>query len=493
MAGFTLKPGITEERSLAQLLRNPVILTGLQATAPSGDTSGATDTPRLQVAAALGLELVLGQGTYWVNATVQLVGPSLRGAKGGTTLKQAAGTNLAGGVLSAAGSNQSIRDLTIDGNKANVTGGAGIIATAAAGLSVLNCRVVNTYGRSVDLNATTDATVSNCEIVNPGHDNTTEGIRALNATRTRILGNRVNGPAGNGIAVGGSGTAGSGSTIATIANNIVDSGGFIGIATGGSSGVTVTGNVISNCPNSNAIDTGNSQHVTVTGNRCTGSGICSDGSSAPGTALDQVYVGNTIDAGNGDGILLIFVDGFTVSGNISDRHHTSGIALQGCTNGQIVGNVCKNGQTAFGIQLSGTNSHLTIAFNRCYDNQTTKTQAFGIVTAATDSLLRIIGNDLVGNLSSGFINNATSVYTSGNAGYNPVGFVSPQPAMPASGTVVTNTTTSDVTVHIAGGTGVGVAIAGVATGLTSGSFRIPAGQSITPFYATAPTWTWFGD
>ena len=38
-----------------------------------------------------------------------------------------------------------------------------------------------------------------------------------------------------------------------------------------------------------------------------------------------------------------------------------------------------------------------------------------------------------------------------------------------------------------------IAIGGQATGLTTGAFRVPAGQSITLTYSVAPTWVWFGD
>lgn len=79
------------------------------------------------------------------------------------------------------------------------------------------------------------------------------------------------------------------------------------------------------------------------------------------------------------------------------------------------------------------------------------------------------------------------------AGYNPRGASVTQPAVPASGTAVTNTTGVDCTVYIAGGTVTAIDIEGTPTGATGGPVRIAAGQTITLTYSSVPTWTWFGD
>lgn len=67
------------------------------------------------------------------------------------------------------------------------------------------------------------------------------------------------------------------------------------------------------------------------------------------------------------------------------------------------------------------------------------------------------------------------------------------PAVPASGTAQTNTSGTDCTVYVTGGTVTAVAVNGIATGLTAGAFRVPAGQTITLTYTAAPTWVWVGD
>jgi hypothetical protein len=77
-----------------------------------------------------------------------------------------------------------------------------------------------------------------------------------------------------------------------------------------------------------------------------------------------------------------------------------------------------------------------------------------------------------------------------NVGYNPVGNVT-APTMPSSGSAQTNPFGSDAYVTVTGGTVSAIAIGGVSTGLTSGSFLVPWNQTITITYSAAPTWKWF--
>jgi hypothetical protein len=79
-----------------------------------------------------------------------------------------------------------------------------------------------------------------------------------------------------------------------------------------------------------------------------------------------------------------------------------------------------------------------------------------------------------------------------NKGYNPVGSLA-TPAIPASTVAYTNNFGVDATVFITGGTVTIIAIGGTTTGLVSGAFRVPAGQTITITYSLVPSWTWFGD
>lgn len=66
------------------------------------------------------------------------------------------------------------------------------------------------------------------------------------------------------------------------------------------------------------------------------------------------------------------------------------------------------------------------------------------------------------------------------------------PSLPASANALTNPFGRDCEVVITGGTVSAVAIDGTTTGLTSGTFVLPAEKLIKVTYSVAPTWKWFG-
>jgi len=71
-------------------------------------------------------------------------------------------------------------------------------------------------------------------------------------------------------------------------------------------------------------------------------------------------------------------------------------------------------------------------------------------------------------------------------------FNSNAPSVPASTVAETNTFPHTCRINVYGGTVTAIAIGGVATGLTSGSFVLYPGETITLTYSSAPSWTWFG-
>lgn len=66
------------------------------------------------------------------------------------------------------------------------------------------------------------------------------------------------------------------------------------------------------------------------------------------------------------------------------------------------------------------------------------------------------------------------------------------PAVPASGTALTNSFGVAARVFVTGGTVSAIAIGGTDTGLTGGTFELDPGETITLTYSSAPAWTWFG-
>ena len=64
------------------------------------------------------------------------------------------------------------------------------------------------------------------------------------------------------------------------------------------------------------------------------------------------------------------------------------------------------------------------------------------------------------------------------------------PAVPSSGTPVTNTSPLPATVVVTGGTVSNVVVNGVSVGTGDGTYTVPSGQAVTLTYSAAPTWTW---
>lgn len=64
------------------------------------------------------------------------------------------------------------------------------------------------------------------------------------------------------------------------------------------------------------------------------------------------------------------------------------------------------------------------------------------------------------------------------------------PAVPASTTVVTNTTGQWVDAAITGGTMTNVSVNGVTAGAGAGNYALPPGGTIAMTYSVAPTWAW---
>ena len=146
------------------------------------------------------------------------------------------------------------------------------------------------------------------------------------------------------------------------------------------------------------------------------------------------YVEKCGDAGTTiDGIVLQEADNSIVTGNLVNNCMGCGIRLAGSAvhstiNGIISNNICWNngqGLSANDIFRSGiaTNasgaslSNIMIVDNRCYDNQGTQTQKYGIrVANGIDCIVK--NNDLRGNLTAGYIaSSSTNTKVFGNEGY----------------------------------------------------------------------------
>ena len=77
-----------------------------------------------------------------------------------------------------------------------------------------------------------------------------------------------------------------------------------------------------------------------------------------------------------------------------------------------------------------------------------------------------------------------------NYGYFSTGAQSGPPAVPASTVALVNPYLTDCLVYISGGTVTVIAVDGVTTGLTSGTFIVQAQHKIAITYSVVPTWVW---
>lgn len=184
-----------------------------------------------------------------------------------------------------------------------------------------------------------------------------------------------------------------------------------------------------------------------------------------------------------------------VEGNRFDQCRYQAIQTTG-PNAVIVGNQIGNPSSVGsveGITLGSTGN--TVMGNKFDTTNGAARYTYCILEPVAEGGNIIAGNNLVtgttGTISLNAASTGNRVY--GNVGYNPVGAFGAQPAVPATTVAATNNFGVDATVHVTGGTVTVVAIGGTATGATSGTFRVPSGQTITLTYTVAPTWEWFGD
>ncbi len=136
--------------------------------------------------------------------------------------------------------------------------------------------------------------------------------------------------------------------------------------------------------------------------------------------------------------------------------------------------------------------------NNIIEGNTVKTSsgwtAFVVEAAGTGTP----GNLYANNITQGLTVTRISGIFRGNQGYNPVGYFSSQPTVPATTVAYTNTLGADAWVSIATlGSLSAVAIGGhavTAAPALGSTYRVVAGGTITLTYSgTAPTWQWYGD
>jgi hypothetical protein len=473
----------------------------------------------------------------------------------GTTLKRKNASGSGGGsLLLLNSSGVTLSDFAIDGNK----GGPGIasntdslVANAPVReITIQRMRFLNSTNSDISSNVTgTGAFTSDWLIADSDFDN--QGTRDCNLAiscanillkavlRIRIFGNRSD-KSQNFVLT--SSVPGGGQL--EVGQNIITNIDGFGVATGGgilgAAGVHVHDNFISTTTTNpfNLIDLAFWADFTVdhnilyhNGGLVSPAGIptgcVADAPPAQHGEVDSNLCYCMSSPTNVAGIALGGSD-ISITNNFVQGASTVGIGftvtdIAPQRGVRIIGNTTKNNSqlipgTHSGIELyltpggNAAMSDIIIQGNHSYDDQPTKTQAWGIGVATYGqrtgySNVFIENNNVTGNLLGGITSSAGNVpnlVIRNNVGYNPVGVI-PAPAFPNSGAgPQTNPTGSDVTIYITSGTNpIAIAINGVTLngvtvaggGAVSGPIRLPANQNITLTYMSGgtPAWQWVAE
>lgn len=245
----------------------------------------------------------------------------------------------------------------------------------------------------------------------------------------------------------------------------------------------------------------NNYHEYVTLQDCNLSWYSTAGAVAASIKnTDNYRLENCVFDHNDTAVWLSFVTNSRITGCSFDRALTTFVRLTGTVNCTVEDNVFQdyvgvNG-SPYMISVDGNSSNYRNLIRRNKAGHSTiahwGTGQFAHEGNATGAAPNVYECNQTEGLP--ITGNANAVPTiRNNVGVNPVGHLSAQPAVPASGTAYTNVTGYDCTAYVTGGTVTAVAVGGTSTGLTSGPFRVPAGSTITLTYSVAPTWQWFGD
>jgi hypothetical protein len=275
----------------------------------------------------------------------------------GSVLRAKAGTSISVLSAPAGASRVEVRDLVIDGNKANVAGGNGINMQAAVRPRIRNVTVLDPFNNGILFDASgvtpsEDGEITGCDIYNPG---------------------------GHGIAL--SGTAGDGLVSGPhefrITRNTVIEPGFAGINLSQSRSCTVVGNTVKR---SGVTVTGyggvrlsnGSSFNTVTGNTIRGTSrgvfIAADALAGDGPCQFNEVKANTITGCQQQGILCegpyndigdnTVVDCCQDAGALDGAIRVSNASYCTVTGGQVIDNAGTKHE--YGVEVSGTSDYCVV-------------------------------------------------------------------------------------------------------------------------------------
>lgn len=182
-----------------------------------------------------------------------------------------------------------------------------------------------------------------------------------------------------------------------------------------------------------------------------------------------------------------------IIGNRFDQTRYQAIRSSG-PNIVIMGNQFGNCSSVGSVEVIRVGSNNVLVENNIFDlTNGAAHYTYAILEPVAVTGCVYSGNSIQPGTSGEISLNSGNTNTFGNAGYNPIGFVT-APTMPASGSTYLNNFGATATVYVSGGAVSSITVpGGPAAGLTSGTFRVPVRAGITITYTVAPTWVWFID
>ncbi|RYE40652.1 MAG: hypothetical protein EOP24_40060 [Hyphomicrobiales bacterium] len=275
-----------------------------------------------------------------------------------------AGLNLGSGPVQAANIGGALQRGLVTGNHIHDCEN-GIAGGVWQGVNVTQnvFRALDTYGIVADKDANENLIADNHLF---GATDALHAIFLYDAEHNTVADNKISGVWTDGVVVD------AGAHYTTLHGNTVDSVTNIGIFARSVVALVCNDNVVFDCEGGISINTVTKLQVN----------------------------GNQVYANNDDGILLTACSAGTVEANLAYLNGASGIRATTCTYLTISGNACVDNVTA-GIR--GTDSQRIVANNNtAYDTRAggSKTQVRGVLTDGTSNYWSIMGNMLVGNLTS---------------------------------------------------------------------------------------------
>jgi len=426
---------------------------------------GTADDVQIQAAidalvAGGGGKVVLSEGEFSISSSIKVDSNiHLSGAGlGATILKLADGADvdvIINSDITNGNTNIVLSDFSIDGNGANQSVGQaynGIELIKVTNAIVRNVKVYDVgkddtaVGVGIGFSTATSGSIEGCIAEN----NTHYGINVYKGNDVRIVGCLSQNNGRHGFGVGGD--ASGDSKRITISNCIAYNNGrngfwirntdyltlvgsiaftnqdYMGVYLSNVRYSTVADNVIHDCGQHGIFVEGTSMELVIASNKI--STTKQTQTSGDGIALSgvtkSIVSGNSVEDGYA-GISIISCSGITVANNHVANMERLGINTWRAQNSTVIGNVVKNCGTAgvsgaqAGIQLNGdattNNLYNVVVGNRCFDDQATKTQLYGIEEKGTSNYNLIEGNNVVGNKTVGITKVGANTIVRNNQGY----------------------------------------------------------------------------